>query len=254
MPEGGKTSIQRERETMEMDTRRMDRPPETVGQILARLSPGLNTPNQKTSVSEEETEEQIQQRHEQERQSARDQLRASLRVSSLNHTFETFEVNARNRTAHIAFLAMAQCDSRPLLLCYGGVGNGKTHLCEALILKLYKDFGYRTTLTRWADLLRYIKAGMGQKEIGIPDASERLTAVCKRPRLIIDDVGMGGGDTAWGYTQLEELVVYRYHERLMTVLTTNLDVMDLSERIYSRFSDPEVGFIVCNEDEDHRRR
>ena len=73
-------------------------------------------------------------------------------------------------------------------------------------------------------------------------------------RLIIDDVGMGGSGSAWEYGQLEDIVVYRYRERLPTVMTTNRDLTELPERIVSRFYDPDIGCVVLNDAPDYRRR
>lgn len=176
-----------------------------------------------------------------------------MRVSSFDHTFDNFQHLPGTDAAYCAFLAMAtRNDVNPFLLCYGGVGNGKTYLCEALAIEWYKR-GMFTRVVTMSELIRTFKASMRQ-EPGSSDLTTRMERASKAPRLILDDVGMGGSDSAWAMGQLEEIIVYRYHERLPTVMTTNQDVKNLPERVYSRFCDPEIGTVVLNEGEDHRRR
>lgn len=222
----------------------MDTNPESVGQILERLSTGTLTQGQKTSEPSPPGPS---------RQQMLDQLRRSMRVTSFEHTFANFKHLPGTDAAYRAFLAMAtQDDCRPFLLCYGGVGNGKTYLCEALAIEWYKRGKFTRVLTM-NELIRNLKSAMRQ-DSGLPDMGILVERACKAARLIIDDVGMGGSDTAWAMGQLEEIVVYRYHERLPTVMTTNQDVKNLPERVYSRFCDPDIGCVVLNEGPDFRRR
>jgi len=81
-----------------------------------------------------------------------------------------------------------------------------------------------------------------------------INSYCNAQRLIMDDVGMGGSGSDWELGQLEEIVVSRYHNRLFTILTTNRDLIELPERVVSRFRDGEVATLVLNEGEDYRRK
>jgi len=173
-------------------------------------------------------------------------------VSSLEHTFENFEVLPGTAEAYKAFKTLAEGEScRPLLLCYGGVGNGKTHLCEAAVIALYKRGVFCRYLTM-ARVMRTFKAAMR------PDALTSLDVLLERfsraQHLVMDDVGMGGSGSEWEYGQLEEIINERYRERLLTIMTTNRDLEELPERIVSRFYDPEVGTVVLNRGGDYRRR
>ena len=150
----------------------------------------------------------------------------------------------------VAFKALASGETDwQMLLCYGGVGNGKTHLCEASAITLYKRGLFCRVITM-AKLMGALKRTMN------PDTALSLDAViglyCNSKHLIIDDVGMGGSGSVWEYGQLEEIIVHRYRERLFTILTTNKDITELPERITSRFSDPEVGRLILNKGEDYR--
>lgn len=147
---------------------------------------------------------------------------------------------------------MAQGQARPLLLCYGGVGNGKTYLCEALALEWYRR-GIFCRVFTMGDIMRTLKSAI-RAENGMFSLDVILDNYCKSAHLIIDDVGMGGSGSNWEFGQLEEIIVYRYRERLVTVMTTNRDLKELPERIVSRFYDPEIGCVVLNDAPDYRRR
>lgn len=181
----------------------------------------------------------------------REALRRSLWVSSLDNTFANFRQVKGTEKALAAFKALAGGKTRwKMLLCYGGVGNGKTHLCEAAAIELYKRGIFCRVLTM-ARIMRAIKECMGpERHISY---EELLSNYCYGERLILDDVGMGGSGSEWEFGQLEEIVAARYHEKLFTVMTTNRDLSELPERIVSRFQDPDIGRVVLNQGEDFRR-
>lgn len=180
-------------------------------------------------------------------------LRKQLKLTSLAHTFDKFQVLAGLSGAYDCFNRMAGDKYKPFLLCYGGIGNGKTYLCEALSIALYKK-GIRCGVTLWADLVRTLKRLMFRPRANDIPYDEYFENVRQASHLILDDVGMGTGGTDWEFGELEDIINYRYKERLFTVVTTNRDIDDLPERVVSRFSDPQVGIIVINKGRDYRRR
>lgn len=173
-------------------------------------------------------------------------------MSSLSHTFENFKPVKGTEKTLAAFKALASGKTEwKLLLCYGGVGNGKTHLCEATTLELYKR-GIICRVLSMATIMRALKSCMGSEPAH--DYNEVLNRYCHSPHLIIDDVGMGGSGSEWQYGQLEEIVVARYRDCLFTIITTNRDISELPERIVSRFREQGVGKVVLNEGPDYRRK
>lgn len=181
----------------------------------------------------------------------REELRKSLRVSSLANTFDNFEPVAGTEAALAAFEALALGKTEwQMLLCYGGVGNGKTHLCEATAIALYKRGLFCRVLTM-ARIMRALKECMNPGSLTAYD--ELIERYCRCERLIVDDVGMGGSGSEWEWGQLEEIMAARYRERLFTILTTNRDLTELPERIPSRFLDPDIGRVVLNGSGDYRR-
>lgn len=171
-------------------------------------------------------------------------------LSRLENTFQNFKLVAGTGKALAAFKALASGRTDwKLLLCYGGVGNGKTHLCEATALALYKRGIFSRVLTM-ARIMRALKECI-KGDFGIT-SDALLGLYCTASVFILDDVGMGGSGSEWEFGQLEEIITYRYRERLFTILTTNRDLTELPERIVSRFRDPDIGRIVLNEAPDYR--
>ena len=215
--------------------------------MLGSLHRGTATQSLKTSEPEY-TEPTLEEK--------REELRKSLGVSSLNNTFENFKSVPGTGKALAAFKAMAEgTTNKQMLLCYGGVGNGKSYLCEATAITLYKRGIFCRVMTM-ARIMRALKQCMGPEPLVPYD--ELLDRYCHCGHLIVDDVGMGGSGSDWEYGQLEEIVVARYRECLagtnrFTIMTSNRDLTELPERIVSRFRDPDVGMVVLNEGADYRR-
>jgi DNA replication protein DnaC len=133
----------------------------------------------------------------------------------------------------------------PLLMCYGPVGNGKTHLCNALALELHeRKIGLRVYDV--ADMMMDLR-------IGIPDHTIdlKLRFLKSIPALIMDDWGVNYG-TDWEWGKMDEIVTHRYRAEILTVFITNLDPTNVPERVLSRFSDTHLSVMVSNTGADHR--
>lgn len=184
-----------------------------------------------------------------------EQIRKSLNVSSLSHTFENFRMLKGTADSYKLFRELSVPDTAwRMLLCYGGVGNGKTYLLEALSIALYKQ-GRKARIVTMSEIMRNLRKAMDKTNPLTPEVV--LDRYCTAERLLIDDVGMGGSGSDWEWGQFEEIIVARYRARLLTAVTTNLDLKKLHDdypRIVSRFRDPEIGRIVLNEGIDYRAR
>jgi len=75
---------------------------------------------------------------------------------------------------------------------------------------------------------------------------------CRAERLILDDVGMGGTGSNWEWGEFEEIICYRYKNELLTVVTTNMDIPQLPDRVVSRFRDKTKARMVKNGADDYR--
>lgn len=174
-------------------------------------------------------------------------------VSSLGHTFEAFKPIPGTAGAYKAMKVLAEGMAKPpLLLCYGGVGNGKTHLLEAMVIT-FRSRGIPAHYRSWMEVSRALLASMRDKDMLPYD--KILANYCRSELpILLDDVGLGETQSGWEYAPLEEIVNYRYRMRLITVLVSNKDISELPDRIVSRFSDPDVGVVVLNSGKDYRRR
>ncbi len=176
----------------------------------------------------------------------REQLRKSLGITSFDNTFESLKPWPGTEEAVAAYKELAEGTSDwNMLLEYGGVGNGKSHHCEAAVLRLRS----RGVFSRV--LLMDAVAGVFHQCIGDEKQYDLETVIHNysySERLILDDVEC----SKWEYEQLEKIIRVRYHERLFTILTTNRDLEELPERIVSRFRDREVGRLILNEGADYR--
>lgn len=174
-------------------------------------------------------------------------------MSSLGNTFRAFKVVPGTGDAYKAMKALAMGEANtPLLLCSGGVGNGKTHLLEAMVIT-FRSRGIPAYYRSWMEVSHTLLASMRDKDMLPYD--KILANYCRGELpLLLDDVGLGETQSSWEYAPLEEIINYRYRTRLITVLVSNKDISELPDRIVSRFSDPDVGVVVLNSGKDYRRR
>lgn len=165
-----------------------------------------------------------------------------------SQTFENFKlVKGTEKAFKFASELAAGAAKFVWLLIYGGVGNGKTHLCNA-IAKVSLERGIEVLVMNSADMFSQIKAAMND------NASE---AVIKRFKevslLIIDDWGVEYG-TDWQLSIFDEILDARYWTARATVVTTNKDITELPKRIESRFSDKRISRTAFNAAGDYRKR
>lgn len=180
---------------------------------------------------------------------------ASIGVSQPWCSFEKFKRIKGTGDAYKAFYALAHGETDlPFLLCYGGVGNGKTHLCQALAIVLNWR-GVNVRLYVVADLVSSLKQAIPTFTFDVD-----MLKLKEIDALILDDLGFEKeGDqyklgTDWEETKLQEILEARHRKRLITVLITNGDAKWLPVRIFSRFSDPDVSQLILNSAPDYRRR
>lgn len=129
------------------------------------------------------------------------------------------------------------------LLVYGGVGNGKSHLCHGVVLACLER-GRRARVVSALVLLSELRALSGSQQL-----SEALGALGSVPVLGLDDLIWGTDlEARW----LEEVVQRRYMEKRPLMATTNRDLKDLPGPVVSRFF--ELGRVVLNKGKDYRRR
>ncbi len=173
-------------------------------------------------------------------------------MGDLAHTFANFKILAGTEAAMNLFRDMAEGECpTPFGFCYGGTGNGKTHLLEAMTIRL-NERGLFTRYHTWGEVVSNIRRYMNSRP-DEPSAEVVLDRWCRTPRLVIDDLGMGTTDTEWELAKLETIVAFRYRLKLFTAIATNQDIKQLPPRVVSRLSDKELCTMVLNKAPDFRK-
>ncbi|MBN1857118.1 MAG: ATP-binding protein [Dehalococcoidia bacterium] len=167
-------------------------------------------------------------------------------VRSPQQTFETFEQRDGSRQA-LSYARQLGDGSATFiwLLIFGGTGNGKTHLCNAMARESIRR-GVDTRLVSVADLFAALRSAMDTSK------GESVMAWYKQTQfLILDDYGVQYGSD-WEAARFDELMTFRFANYLPTAMTTNLDLVTLPERIRSRFEDRRLSRIAHNSAPDCR--
>lgn len=221
----------------------MDKPMESIGQILHRTNVGKLSPTPLNSLDQRIIEMES---HE---QSEQDKLWSRLNVSSLSHTFETYKVTDKNRNAYQAILNLTLKENKKkFALLYGVPGNGKTHLIEAFVI------ARQTRYFTMSQIMRQLKQSIRNNNY-----DEKFKMFCETTTLVIDDYGMGVQETNFEIADIEDIINERYHKRYhddekITVMATNQDIKTLPDRVVRRFRDPEFGCLVLNEETDFGKK
>lgn len=163
-----------------------------------------------------------------------------LPESTENKTFDTF--NAYNRV--LADWLITTYDlvfgNINFLLLSSDVDRGKTHLliaaCRAFMAK-----NVSAKYTYVPILLDELRAGFQNKDDHSYDA--RFHFYQRVGFLGLDDLG-SEVRTAWSIEKLEEIINYRYENKLPTMVTTNCLPDEFTDRIRSRFKRWENGKIL----------
>lgn len=145
-----------------------------------------------------------------------------------NRMFETFKVTKDNKKAYeTAKDYAAQYPVKDGLLITGTCGTGKTHLAVA-ILHAILDRGYPGLFATVPDLLAEIrKSYNGEKD------SEKIKKIKSARFLVLDDLG-AEKTTDWVQEQLYMIINYRYEYELPTIITSNLDIGQLAQKVGER--------------------
>lgn len=173
------------------------------------------------------------------------------RLFSLSHldrlahmTFENFQPRGRIGlgSLHAESLEQAYEHARHFaqtlqgwLFLHGPYGCGKTHLAAA-IANFAVSLGVPTLFLTVPDLLDTLRFSYDDPESTFESRFEQIR---NSPLLVLDDFG-SQNTTAWAQEKLFQILNYRYANHLPTVITTNLELIEIEGRMRSRLLDPEL--------------
>lgn len=168
-------------------------------------------------------------------------------VVERQQSFENFDATVPGvKRAYEAAIKMAEGMGKFIwLILYGGVGNGKTHLLNAIANRTMSR-GQTTKLIMMAELLSELRMAMDDHKV---DA--KLKELKEVRYLLIDELGLEYG-TGWEKEKIEELLAARWNNGRFTIVASNLDIEDLPERIKSRFKDAYLSRAIVNKAVDYR--
>ncbi len=185
------------------------------------------------------------------------------RLFSLSHldelqalTFETFQprglIGLREWQAdslEIAFKTARgyAASLKGWLVLQGGYGCGKTHLAAA-IANYAVGMGVPTLFLTVPDLLDTLRFAYDAENTSF---EERFDDIRSAPLLVLDDFGTQNA-TAWAQEKLFQIVNYRYINQLPLVITTNVSIDEIEDRISSRLKDPKLVTIKQMKVPDYR--
>jgi DNA replication protein DnaC len=159
-------------------------------------------------------------------------------------TFESFKPRGRKglREAQADSLSMAFNQARNYaehldgwLFLQGGPGCGKTHLAAA-IANFAVGMGVPTLFLTVPDLLDSLRFAFDSEDTTF---EKRFEEIRSARLLILDDFGTQNA-SGWAQEKLFQILNYRYINKLPTVVTSNLELDDIEDRIRSRLADPEL--------------
>jgi DNA replication protein DnaC len=125
------------------------------------------------------------------------------------------------------------------LVFLGPSGSGKTHLACAVAnhrLKLGEPVFYIAA----ADLLDHLRSSFGPSSDTTYD--ELFEQVKNVPLLVLDDLALGSA-TAWAKEKLEQLLHHRFNARLATIITADVSLERMDERLRGHLTDSEFCHI-----------
>ena len=143
---------------------------------------------------------------------------------------------SREHFAKVYQAAKVFADSPQGWLVFSGPsGSGKTHLACAIAnhrLSLGEPVFYIGT----ADLLDHLRSTFSPTSDTTYD--ELFEQVKNVPLLVLDDLTLGSA-TAWAKEKLEQLFQHRFNARLATVITTDVQLDKIDERLHGHLTDNE---------------
>lgn len=181
-----------------------------------------------------------------------EKLRKLSNLSSFSKSsFDDFDPGiAGTMAAFEEAISFAQDPSHRWLVLSGPVGVGKTHLAVAIAQYAIEQHSLPAYFAAVPDLMDHLRSSFSPNSAEGYD--ERFEEVRTAALLVLDDLGTENA-TPWAQEKLYQIINHRYVERLPTVITTNVDLRKIDDRIASRMLDHRLSTHVEIDASDFRR-
>ena len=126
------------------------------------------------------------------------------------------------------------------LAIVGPGASGKTQLAAAIANHCMRQ-GMPVFFIPVADLLDHLRSAYAPSSETSYD--ELFDQVRNVPLLILDDLGHQSS-TAWAQEKLSQILGHRYNSRAPTVITTDVPLAEMDERLRARLQDPSLNRVV----------
>lgn len=178
-----------------------------------------------------------------------------LRLSNLDkfasHRFEDFDPSIDGlHGAYDAALEFASMPGQRWLLLTGPCGVGKTHLAVAVAIDYLERHNLSVYFAAVPDLLDDLRETFDPSSGAAYD--ERFEEIRNAQLLVLDDLGTENA-TPWAREKLYQLINHRYVEQLPTIVTSNIDLRKVDDRIMSRVMDHRLTLHIEIDADDYRR-
>jgi DNA replication protein DnaC len=175
----------------------------------------------------------------------RDRLFALSHLDELRAlTFDTFRPRGRQGLGELQAnsIQMAYNLSRHYaealegwLFLQGGSGCGKTHLAAAAANHAV-GMGVPTLFLTVPDLLDTLRSAYDSQDTTF---EQRFEEIRNATLLVLDDFGTQNA-SGWAQEKLFQIMNYRYINKLPTIVTSNLALDEIDDRLRSRLADPDL--------------
>jgi len=153
-----------------------------------------------------------------------------------SHRFETWK---HRRKEHWWAAIQAYAEDKydhPFVTLLGTVGTGKTHIALSVAWN-WIGCGGNVLYYHVEDLLDALRAGYSSWQRGDPEGYSMILHFAENVSLLImDDLG-SQDEKVWATAKLDQIIDYRYIHRKPLIVTTNMALDKLPERIADRLSE-----------------
>lgn len=152
-------------------------------------------------------------------------------------TFDSYPVTEQTAETVAQIRDWVRAPIAPSLFIFGQYGCGKTGLAVCAMADRVQQTGCDAYFTTTPNLLDRIRSTYAKEAKG--DESQVLDALKRATLLVLDDLG-AERVTDWVSEKLFTLINHRHDHQLATIITSNLSLAELNDRL-----DPRIAWRIA---------